>query len=318
MPIATKFEAEGVDNGFPHCLPKVDVSSYDYWTTLSGYNKNATEAPTDQQIYESKRLASAWYWNLDKVNLEAAANDDDFYGAPGNEPYYTISSESHATTYADYGYSAGVISHTPRDRICLDQDYGVTEDPTLASDKYWLIYRDSWFPAEDGPYIFSPIKTLLDTRNVARLYNGVTTDEANFVGYGLENRPIRLDTGEVEDRFQTPFIITDRDSYPIPYTDVAATLYLGCYADEITNVVGAHIADIDYTEVPIVGSTDSFHMVCQVDVRVDIAQTYNSTLDAANRELYYFATDPDVGQDGPSEYFEYRMQVFDMELYTYT
>jgi hypothetical protein len=265
----------------------------------------------------------AWYWNLETVNLEAAKDDDDVY-VPGagtaNDPYYTISSESHATTFSDYGYTAGNIDHAPYDRICLDQDYGVTENPTLASDKYWLIYRDTWFPRENGTFgsIVAPIKTFLDTRNVARLYDGATTNESNFIGYGLENRPIRLDTGEVEDRFQTPFIITDTNSYPAEGTaQVAATLYLGSYADTIT-ANADHLADIDYTAVPIVGSTDSFHMVCQVDVIIDSNSTHNSTLDAANRELYYFATDPDVGQDGPSPYSEVRAEVFSMELYTYT
>jgi len=67
MPTATKFEAEGVDNGFPSCLSDVNVTSYDHWTTFSGVNKDNVGSFTPEQlevkIKESLELAMKLRWN---------------------------------------------------------------------------------------------------------------------------------------------------------------------------------------------------------------------------------------------------------------
>ena len=73
MPIAQKFKALGAGNGFPHCLDKVDVSNYDYWTTFSGFNKNSGGSPTEQQIADSLTLGMKVFWNLHKMNATIVA-----------------------------------------------------------------------------------------------------------------------------------------------------------------------------------------------------------------------------------------------------
>lgn len=72
MPIATPFKALGAGNGFPFCIPQVDVDDFDHWTTLSGVNKNNPTA-SDSLIADSFQLAMKLYWNLFEVYGEASA-----------------------------------------------------------------------------------------------------------------------------------------------------------------------------------------------------------------------------------------------------
>ena len=68
-PIATPFTALGAGNGFPECINTVWVGWSDYWTTLSGFNKNSTGSPTQASIDESFRMAMNLYWNLHEFTL---------------------------------------------------------------------------------------------------------------------------------------------------------------------------------------------------------------------------------------------------------
>lgn len=71
MPTATPFTALGAGNGFPYCIPQVDVDNFDHWTTLSGVNKNDPTA-SDSLIADSFQLAMKLYWNLFEVYGEAS------------------------------------------------------------------------------------------------------------------------------------------------------------------------------------------------------------------------------------------------------
>jgi len=68
-PIATPFTALGEGTGFPSCINTVWVGWSDYWTTLSGFNKNSTGSPTQASIDESFRMAMNLYWNLHEFTL---------------------------------------------------------------------------------------------------------------------------------------------------------------------------------------------------------------------------------------------------------
>ena len=64
MPTATPFTALGRGNGFPACVPRLDIDDYAYWTTLGGFNKNSGGTPTEFQIAKSEENAMKLFWNL--------------------------------------------------------------------------------------------------------------------------------------------------------------------------------------------------------------------------------------------------------------
>lgn len=151
MPVATKFEAEGVDNGFPVCLDKVDVSDrgdgqpYDYWITLGGFKKGDAGPPTDQQIYDSLRNAMKLFRNYNGHSV-----DIDF---SGDSTTLTIDIEQDSAT----------APFEPKDRVCSDSGWSAAR----------LI--------ENAGYLHITGVGIL----VKRMYNGSTSDESNFVGYGV-------------------------------------------------------------------------------------------------------------------------------------
>lgn len=114
MPTATPFKALGAGNGFPTCIPEVDVDDFDHWTTLSGVNKNSPES-SDSLIEDSFQLAMKLYWNLFKINGEAAA-------------YRSSSSEGTETVFTDLSVSDASTSDQPGDRICGGPAYGENSD----------------------------------------------------------------------------------------------------------------------------------------------------------------------------------------------
>ena len=87
MPTATPFTALGRGNGFPFCptgeedffgefvyRSRVDVTIYNTWTTLGGYDSNSEGAVTEDQIGLSRERAMRLYWNLYQVNCSVSAN----------------------------------------------------------------------------------------------------------------------------------------------------------------------------------------------------------------------------------------------------
>tara|TARA_R110000803_G_C11979749_1_gene320610 strand:+ start:2055 stop:2774 length:720 start_codon:yes stop_codon:yes gene_type:complete len=71
MPTATPFTALGEGNGFPFCPARVDVDTFDYWTTFSGFNKNSTGSPSEQDIFDSLTLGMKLFWNLHEMSATA-------------------------------------------------------------------------------------------------------------------------------------------------------------------------------------------------------------------------------------------------------
>src|SRR6056297_1696956 len=57
--------------GFPFRLGKVDVSGFDYWTTLGGFKKGDAGSPTTTQINDSWQNAGKLFTILYEVNAEA-------------------------------------------------------------------------------------------------------------------------------------------------------------------------------------------------------------------------------------------------------
>jgi len=154
MPIATPFTALGAGNGFASCLSKVDVSSYDYWTTFSGVNKDSP-ATSDLLIAESIQLGMKLYWN----GFSCVAPSRATFSSEREPP---LPYESSSVSYLD------VSSHStaePMKRVCgkfISASDSQTSSPSGRT-------NCQLFLAIDAP---------------VRMYNGDITDEDNFVGIG--------------------------------------------------------------------------------------------------------------------------------------
>jgi len=148
MPTATPFSALGAGNGFPSCPTRIDVSGYDYWTTLSGVNKNSPTT-SDALIAESFQLSMSLWWNLHRVSVETEHNGNNTGVSPAS-----LSSVDIGNTSAD-----PTSTLEPNERIC----------------RTFINSSDS----AGGSSIFARVLQ----RNI-KLYNGVTSNEENFVGYG--------------------------------------------------------------------------------------------------------------------------------------
>ena len=161
MPTATPFTALGRGNGFSFCPNKVDVSGYDYWVTLGGYKKTDTGDPTQAQVNLSLKNAMQLFWNLDGWTGLLS-----FAGA--SDPYREITSLSmkngdYYTYYANEldGTQVNEPDFDPKDRVC----YKSFEVEKMVED---------------------PISGIFLGGAPVRMYNGDTSDEDNFVGYGFD------------------------------------------------------------------------------------------------------------------------------------
>ena len=163
MPTATKFTALGKGNGFTFCVFKQDVSIYNYWTTLSGVNKdNPTQSP--ELIAESLRLAMKFFWNADALNCTANATDNGDISQVSVDYAQTDTSDPFDPVVTQMGAAS------PSDRVCIPSSVG---DISIDFSKKIVIDGSAdvrFFPS-----------------GIVAMYNGST-----FVGYGL---------GFVETRF---------------------------------------------------------------------------------------------------------------------
>ena len=167
MPTADTFTALGRGNGFPFCPTKVNVSPYDYWSTLGGFKKTDTGDPTQAQIDLSLKNAMKLFWNLNG----ASATFADTYTAAT-----TVEIDMDAGTYDSISFGSETSNQPPIDRICFEgyESYN----------KIILSGR------------FDPVVDLDQRIGIRRLYNGSTSDEDNFIGYGTEGVAFYLTGGE--------------------------------------------------------------------------------------------------------------------------
>lgn len=151
MPVATPFSTYGVYNGLPDCLPSVDVSGFDFWTTASGYNKDSVGEPTQSQIDQSIQLAGKLFWNLYRITCATGQ-----VSIPSSILDEVIVS----------GWDAPELEPEPdpiepEKRVCSGS----------------LTRGGDLFP------ILADVDLTLE-RGFARMYDGDTADEGNFIGYG--------------------------------------------------------------------------------------------------------------------------------------
>ena len=152
MPTADKFSSNGLYNGLSGCVPKVDVSGFDYWTTASGYKKDSSGQVTQDQIDQSLHKIGLLYWNLYRVTC-----------ATGNA---SIPS-SLLTEVIVSGWNAPSFDPEP--------------DPIQPNER---VCSGSLTRGGDTLPNLGDIDLRLAS-GFSRMYKGDTTDEENFIGYGL-------------------------------------------------------------------------------------------------------------------------------------
>jgi hypothetical protein len=188
MPTATAFTALGVGNGFPFCLTKVDVSPNDYWVTLGNFNKDDSAAgnPSEADIDSSLKNAMKLLWNLNGITLDGVETDSrpsvnnysvtaviDGSTAVDTTPYTNDKDET-AIAWINLeraddptGFPVVKENQEPKDRACYK-----------SGSINRLMYR-----ADEG---YTDYSSSLWYSRIIRMYDGVTTDEDNFVGYGAQ------------------------------------------------------------------------------------------------------------------------------------
>lgn len=209
MPTADSFTALGRGNGFPYCIPTRDVSTYDYWTTLSGWSKSSEpsgDSAKAQSIAESLGLAMQYFWNTHQLNCNAAIT-----GAAGiSSVQVDYDVYDYNVTYPDPPILIDSGVATPMIRSCIPSSFGG-------------IVRSFDSSETDG------------SENAGLFVNGITAmyDGETFVGYGL---------GFVETRFQSGGTIKAEAGGGSALT---AGVYVGGYGYTQDNT-GTDVFDIGY------------------------------------------------------------------------
>ena len=148
MPEATPFMALEVGNGFPFIPERVNVENFDYWITLGGTQKGST--PTPLEIATSHINAVKFYWSLYRANFTLSATS----------PSYS------ATLSSALLKKLGLTDMpTPVQRACA---------PRLEFEEFVI----------DPPFTFVALGQ--SVIGPVEMYNGVTTDNNNFVGFGIK------------------------------------------------------------------------------------------------------------------------------------
>lgn len=188
-PVATKFESEGADNGFPQwgrfdfdvpepypwidgsgCLEKLDVSTFDHVAPMT------------------LAQASKMFWNLHKVAGTASAVIN--AGTPSEETISLNMDDAIGMTPwsqddPDSYLLDGAPATEPKDRAC-NRITITNPDASFFPEEDFVYYyqaalpNESFVPPED-----QDVYILIITAPPTRYYNGVVTNEANFIGYGF-------------------------------------------------------------------------------------------------------------------------------------
>ena len=166
MPTAESFTVLGGGNGFRSCLAKIDVSdrSFDKWTTLGGNHSGGAVTESGKGLAQ----AMQFLWNLEGFQFSASANAS--RATFGTNP--VRGGESVSVSLTNYSTDADSSRKiVPKDRVCgnlrdLREDDTDTDAPLAASAIFGLSTNNG-------------------NNQLARYYNGVTSNEDNFVGYGF-------------------------------------------------------------------------------------------------------------------------------------
>lgn len=210
MPTSSSFAAAGVFNGFPRQVPKIDANGAfsgpnQDWVTLGGTRKGST--PTQSEIDLSLRNAVKIFWAFTGITGSTASRG------------VSISNVTFESIFAG-GYSK---RDAKIQEIGPDFDIYTLSGGDADVSMFTPINRSNKFSfeaiadnsADDGQEVdFAGIILLRTTAiggsttppgaKIWRMYDGDTTNEANFVGYGVYElcslRGSYVDRGVSEDR----------------------------------------------------------------------------------------------------------------------
>jgi hypothetical protein len=268
MPTADAFNALGAGNGFANCPTKIDVSSFAKWQTLGGFKDTDSGSPTAAQIALSLENAMRIYWNLNGLN--PSANSDGVV---------TAGSPSGGTGIEDV--SAGV----PKTRVCGTD---VTADPKI----YNLPYSDTSTSGNNSADVDVNIF-------IVRMYDGVTTDEDNFVGHGISAAS------------NNPAIKCVAENDPPAQGGMSSVMAISSYLNPVSSTVEGLAADLnDYVDISY-GSGVSMPMVISLAVGANAIIVSGTTLSKTPPRAYIYN---DVS--GFGLYFM-ETKFFGLDLYTY-
>eukprot|EP00918_Siedleckia_nematoides_P084689 GHVU01186095.1.p1 GENE.GHVU01186095.1~~GHVU01186095.1.p1 ORF type:complete len:297 (-),score=18.17 GHVU01186095.1:157-1047(-) len=185
---ADPFTALGLGNGFPFCPQKADVSGETKWVTLGGTQKGSS--PTQGEIDLSLKNAMKLFWSLNGITLDG---EETYSRSPANN--YSVTVEIDGSTAVDTTPFTNDKDETQIEWYNLEYADDPTGFPLVdenqepneracyrSGDIYRLIYNSS-----EGYTDYGSNLSTTAAFNFVRMYDGVTTNEDNFVGYGAGN-----------------------------------------------------------------------------------------------------------------------------------
>jgi hypothetical protein len=186
MQTATEFTALGAGNGFPFCLPKINVNTYVKWVTLGGNKKGGAITEDGYGFNQAMDL----FWNLYSFSGVCAAERTGNLGEDeGNIPSSTITVK--ADTLKENGdVFRGWENPEPKFRICEGSPHyaiSIGLDDVQVSISADISASNAYaYP----PGLYS---------RVCAMYNGDVNDKTKFVGYGLYSRIGRARADSITD-----------------------------------------------------------------------------------------------------------------------
>jgi len=148
MLTAQKFSTQGLRNGLPFCPFEFDVTDFDHWTTLSGYNKDSTEDPTEDDINNSLIAAMKMFWNWHGISAEASFNNDQYNRSGTATDVELDTSLEPKTRVCPFDFYAKNQDDLAVIRISNDPLYGGFEIVRMYNDSVFVGYGISGYDYE--------------------------------------------------------------------------------------------------------------------------------------------------------------------------
>lgn len=169
----------GAGNGLNVCAKKLDVSTFDHWTTFSGVTNSSPDA-SEEKKWESIKLAAKYFWNTESFDISGIGYDLDSKSSQTFSEKVTLN--KFKLDLVDFTYEDQGIFE-PKQRCLAGTAFPKLIDPDNpdpdAERYYYEVQNEVYDFAEGGP-VFNPSPLIV------RMYNGDTDDEGNFVGYGAD------------------------------------------------------------------------------------------------------------------------------------
>lgn len=221
--MATPFAAFVRGSGLPFCVnSKLDVSGYFNWCVLGEYDTSgsiaqksnyASLSTAQKEFAKNKSIANAMrlFFNTNSIayNISAAGNAVDVSGSTVYNLSETLSATSSITSDLQVIERSGSFPASeqvntssalaPRDRSCSSGSSAFSK-------------REKHFGGQAVVSVSATINTGTQS-SIVRMYNGSTSSESNFVGYGISQYWI-LSSSSTTD---SPAIGVQSDFYTASY-----------------------------------------------------------------------------------------------------